>query len=139
LLVLAGGLLSCIPLRGVAAQGSFRTSLTVTISRLAPDGGSTAPDSLGCRQLTLHWRKLDGAQRYAVYVSTTGGEPWVELPPSNACGPRESDGPTSVSSSEPTTGAPRTRKVYYKVVAVTGGGSSEKTLDTTEVVSVELR
>jgi hypothetical protein len=138
--VLAGGILPWIPFRELPAQASFRTSLTVTISRLAPEGKSTAPDSLGCRQLTLHWRELDGAQRYVVYVSTTGGEPWVALPPGNACGPSESSGPTSVSSSEPTASASAgTRKIYYKVVAVTGGVPNEKTLDTTEVVSVELR
>lgn len=139
--MLAGGILSWIPLRALPAQASFRTSLTITISRLAPDAPedkSTAPDSLGCRQLSLHWRELDGAQRYVVYVSTTGGEPWVALPPRNACGPSESSGPTSVTAAEPTARA-ATRKVYYRVVAVTGGGTNERTLDTTEVVSVELR
>ena len=139
--MLAGGILSWVPLRGLPAQTSFRTSLTVTISRLAPEGKTSAPDSLGCRQLSLHWRELDGAQRYVVYVSTTGGEPWVALPPENACGPNESSGPTSVTAAEPTARAASagTRKVYYRVVAVTGGGATQKTLDTTEVVSVELR
>ena len=136
--MLAGGLLSWIPLRELPAQASFRTSLTVTISRLAPQGKPAAPDSLACRQLSLHWRERDGAQRYVVYVSTTGGEPWVALPPRNACGPSESSGPTSVTAAEPTARA-ATRKVYYRVVAVTGGGTNERTLDTTEVVSVELR
>lgn len=125
--------------RELPAQGSFRTSLTVTISRLAPEGKSTSPDSLACRQLSLHWRELAGAQRYVVYVSTTGGEPWVELPASNACGPRQSSGPTSVTAAEPTAPSSGTRKIYYKVVALAGGESSERTLDTTEVVSVELR
>jgi hypothetical protein len=139
--VLAGGILAWVPFRGLPAQTSFRTSLTVTISRLAPEGKSTAPDTLGCRQLSLHWRELDGAQRYVVYVSTTGGEPWVALPPRNACGPSESSGPTTVTAAEPTARAasPGARKVYYRVVAVTGGGATQKTLDTTEVVSVELR
>ena len=138
--MLAGGILAWIPLGGLPAQASFRTSLTVTISHLAPEGKPAAPDSLACRQLSLHWRELEGARRYVVYVSATGGEPWVALPPRNACGPSESSGPTSVSSSEPTAGASSaTRKIYYRVVAVAGGGANERTLDTTEVVSVELR
>lgn len=138
--MLAGGILSWTPLRGLPAQASFRTSLTVTISRLAPQGKPAAPDSLACRQLSLHWRELDGAKRYVVYVSTTGDEPWVALPPRNACGPSESSGPTSVSSSEPTAGASSgTRKIYYRVAALSGSGASERTLDTTDVVSVELR
>lgn len=138
--MLAGGILPWVPFRGLPAQASFRTSLTVTISRLAPESKSVAPDSLGCRQLSLHWRELDGAQGYVVYVSTTGAEPWVALPRKNACGPSESSGPTTVTAAEPTAAASSgTRKIYYRVVAVTGGGATQKTLDTTEVVSVELR
>ena len=137
--MLAGGILSWTPLRGLPAQASFRTSLTVTISRLAPQGKPAAPDSLACRQLSLHWRELDGAKRYVVYVSTNVNGPWVELPQSNACGPREASGPTSVTATEPTAASSGTRKIYYKVVAMGGGAATKRTLDTTEVVSVELR
>jgi len=137
--VLAGGILSWTPLRGLPAQASFRTSLTVTISHLAPEGKTTAPDSLGCRQLSLHWRELSGARRYVVYVSTTGREPWVALPPSNVCGSSERSGPTTVTAVEPTTGSAGKRKIYYRVAALSGSGASERTLDTTDVVSVELR
>lgn len=140
LIALAGALLSWIPARGVTAQESFRTSLTVTISRLAPEGKASAPDSLGCRQLSLHWRELSGARRYVVYVSTTGGEPWVALPPSNVCGSSERSGPTTVTAVEPTAGASTVkRKIYYRVAALSGSGASERTVDTTDVVSVELR
>ncbi len=121
------------------AQGAFRTSLTVTISRLAPRGKSIAPDSLACRQLSIHWREFAGARRYVVYVSTSGNGPWAELPPRNACGSREASGPTSVTAAEPTAASSGTPKIYYKVVAMGGGGATEQTLDTTEVVSVELR
>ncbi len=138
--MLAGGILSWTPLRGLPAQSSFRTSLTVTISRLAPEGKTSAPDSLGCRQLSLHWRELSGARRYVVYVSTTGSEPWVALPPSNVCGSSERSGPTTVTAVEPTTGSSAgKRKIYYRVAALSGSGASERTLDTTDVVSVELR
>ncbi|HEU6452054.1 MAG TPA: hypothetical protein VFT57_11575 [Gemmatimonadaceae bacterium] len=139
LLTLAGVILFWSTPRVLPAQGSFRTSLTVTISRLAPEGKPIASDSLACRQLSLHWRELAGAQRYVVYVSTNVNGPWVELPQSNACGPREASGPTSVTAAEPTAASSGTRKVYYKVVAMGGGAATERTLDTTEVVSVELR
>jgi hypothetical protein len=137
--MLAGAMLLWGTLRELPAQGSFRTSLTITISRLAPEGKSSLPDSLACRQLSIHWRERAGAQRYVVYVSTSGNGPWVELPLRNACGSREASGPTSVTAAEPTAASSGTRKVYYKVVAVGGEGATEQTLDTTEVVSVELR
>jgi hypothetical protein len=139
LLTLAGAMLFWGTPRVLPAQGSFRTSLTVTISRLAPEGKAIVPDSLACRQLSIHWRELAGAQRYVVYVSTTGNGPWVELPSTNACGSRLASGPTSVTAAEPTAASSGTRRIYYKVVALGGGGPTGQTLDTTEVVSVELR
>jgi hypothetical protein len=124
----------------VAAQGTFRTSLTATISRLPSDTVASAPDSLRCRRISLHWRELAGARRYVVYASSTGGEPWVALPNRNACGSAAPEGSTGLSDVQPSAGTPdRTEKVHYKVVALAGDGPDERALDTTTVVTVELR
>lgn len=142
-LVLAtlGTALLLLPSAGaVAAQSAFRTSLTVTISRLPADTVAAGADSLGCRRISLHWRELAGARRYVVYSSGTGGEPWVPLPSRNACGSAAPEGSTGLSDVRPTAGAAGgTRKVRYKVVALTGDRPAERSLDTTTVVTVELR
>lgn len=140
LTALVGSVLMSVPARGVMGQKSFQTSLTATISRLAPEGATPSSDSLGCRHVSLHWRELAGAHRYVVYVSSTGREPWMALPSRNACGPSDAAGPTSVTDVEPTTRvAAGARTIYYKVVALTGSGASERTLETTAAVSVQLR
>jgi hypothetical protein len=140
LIALVGCALVSMPVRRVTAQSSFPSSLTVTISRLAPEGVKAASDSLGCRQVTLHWRARAGANRYVVYMSTTGRAPWVALPSRDACGSSEQAGPTSVTDVEPTVVASGGRRtIYYKVAALAGDSTGERTLDTTSVVSVELR
>jgi hypothetical protein len=125
---------------GAAAQSTFRTSLTATIDRMPADTVATPADSLRCRRVSLHWRELAGAHRYVVYASSTGGEPWIRLPRRNACGSAEPEGSTGLTDVQPTGRAPAgTRKVHYKVVALSGDGANEHTLDTTSVVAVELR
>lgn len=129
-----------LPAASGAAQSAFRTSLTVTISRMPADTVAAGPDSLGCRRISLHWRELPGAHRYVVYASGTGGEPWVPLPRKNSCGSAAPEGSTGLSDVEPSASAqPGTRKVHYKVVALAGDGPDERALDTTSVVTVELR
>lgn len=126
--------------RGVAAQGAFRTSLTATISRLPVDTIAAGADSLGCRRISLHWRAMAGARRYVVYASDSAGESWVALPSKTACGSAAPEGSTGLSDVRPTAGASAgPRKVRYKVVALAGDGPDERTLDTTSVVTVELR
>jgi hypothetical protein len=126
--------------RGVAAQSAFRTSLTATISRLPADTIAAGADSLACRRISLHWRELAGARRYLVYTSDSAGGSWVVLPNKNACGSAAPEGSTGLSDVRPTAGASVSpRKVRYKVVALAGDGPHERTLDTTSVVTVELR
>lgn len=125
---------------GAAAQSAFRTSLTATIDRTPADTVATTTDSLGCRRISLHWRELAGAHRYVVYASNTGGEPWIRLPQRTACGSAAPEGSTGLTDVQPTRGAATgTRKVHYKVVALSGDGPGERTLDTTSVIAVELR
>lgn len=138
LIVLCLALLA--PARSGAAQSAFRTSLTATISRLPADTVAGTADSLGCRRISLHWQELSGAHRYVVYASSTGGEPWVALPSDSACGTAAPEGRTGLSDVQATKGgASNERKVHYKVVALAGDGAEERTLDTTTVVTVELR
>lgn len=127
-------------MESLEAQGTFRTSLTATISRLPADTVASGADSLRCRRISLHWRELAGARRYVVYTSSSGGEPWVALPNRNACGPSVPEGSTGLSDVQPASGASTgARKVHYKVVALAGDGPDARALDTTSAVTVELR
>lgn len=145
------------PCRG-AAQESFRTSLTATVSRLpeadsvtaaqgeveheaeaAPDAAASERLILRCRRVTLHWAPLPGARRYTVYVSVDGHDGWIPLSSRNACGESRVVGATTVVDIEPTTGgATVVRRLYYRVEAFDRAGTGTRLIAMTTSVPVEL-
>jgi hypothetical protein len=144
------------PCRG-AAQESFRTSLTATVSRLAEADSvvaqgeveheaEAAPDAvaserliLRCRRVTLNWAPLPGAGRYTVYVSVDGHDGWRPLSSGNACGERRVTGATTVEDIEPTaSGATVVRSLYYRVEAFDSADADARLIATTTPVPVEL-
>jgi len=157
--VACGFLVMAVVPCSVVGQGSFRTSLTATVSRL-PEAGShfgthgsgseaseAAPDTsaarsrlLRCRRVTLHWAELPEARRYTVYVSVDGRDGWKPLAPRNACGASRVTGSTTLVDIEPTTGgATVVRRLYYRVAAFDSAGGDARLITTTASVPVELR
>jgi hypothetical protein len=145
------------PCRG-AAQESFRTSLTATVSRLpesdsvtvargeveraaeaAPDAAASARLILRCRRVTLHWAPLPGARRYTIYVSVDGRDGWRPLSSRNACGESRVTEATTVVDVEPTTGGTTVvRRLCYRVEAFDRAGADARLIATTTSVPVEL-
>jgi hypothetical protein len=145
------------PCRG-AAQESFRTSLTATVSRLpemdsvtvaqgeveheaeaAPDAAASERLILRCRSVTLNWAQLPEAGRYTVYVSVDGRDGWRPLSSRNACGESRVTGATTVVDIEPTMGgATVVRRLYYRVEAFDRADADARLIATTTPVPVEL-